>query len=48
MEKEKVMEKDLKKIETKDLIEMYKKIQDFIAFLDKEYKNTEKMRDAND
>ena len=42
------MEKDLKKMETAELIELYKIIQDFVSFLEKEDKNIEKMRDSND
>ena len=37
---------NFKEIDTKELIELYNNIKRFLEYLDKEYKNTEKMRDS--
>ena len=36
---------ELEKISSKELIQIYAKNKEFISFLEKEQKNTEKMRD---
>lgn len=39
------MEKDLKEISNRELIEIYLKNKEFLTFLEKEQKTAEKMRD---
>lgn len=42
------MDFDIKNLPNNELLELYKSIKDFENFLEKEYKNTEKMRDTNE
>lgn len=39
------MEKEFQEISDKELLEIYLKTREFLTFLEKEQKNTEKMRD---
>jgi len=42
------MEKELKTMTSKELIDIYNKTKEFVNYLEKEYKNVEKMRDTNE
>ncbi|MDO5555523.1 MAG: hypothetical protein Q4G09_02395 [Clostridia bacterium] len=42
------MERDLRKLSSKELIELYNINKVFLSFLNKEIKNAEKMRDENE
>lgn len=41
------MEKEIKKLSSKELAIEYTKISDFLSFLDKEYKNAKKNMEDN-